>query len=70
MDDLNLIAFAQLRLRPRGATHDLAIVFDGEPFGHERKLADEIGERKFLRQLVKFPVDLNAQIVSSSIAGG
>lgn len=49
MDDLDLIALAQLRLRPGGAAHDLAVVFDSEPFGRERKLADEIGEREFVR---------------------
>ena len=49
MDDFNLIAFAQLGFRPRGATHDFAVMFDGEPLGRERKLADEIGQREFVR---------------------
>jgi len=69
MNDFDLVAITQLRLRPCGATHDLAVEFEGKPLGCEGQSADEIGEREFLGQLAYFPVDLNAQIISSFKAG-
>jgi hypothetical protein len=62
MHDLYLIAFVHLCLRPRRAPHDLAVEFDGKPFGSEREFADEFGERKHFRHLAYFPVNLNAQL--------
>jgi hypothetical protein len=38
VDNLDVVAFGELGLRPVGAADDLTIAFDGEAFGDEREL--------------------------------
>lgn len=61
VDNLDAVAFVESGLRPVGAANDVAIVFDGETFGCERELFDEIVERRARLNFAAFPVDFDTQ---------
>ena len=69
MDDLNAVAFGKEGARPVGAPHHFAIEFNGEPFGGERKLFDELIEGRALWHFDRFAVDLDLQAVCSPLRG-
>ena len=61
MHDLDPVAILQFHPRPVGASHHLAIDFDGEALGYERELFDECIKRRPLLYIAWLSVKSDLQ---------
>lgn len=69
VNDLKAVAVVDDGLRPVGAADDPSIEFDGEAFGRERQMADELGESDGVWNVARFAVDLYEQVFRSRTSG-
>ena len=67
MDDLYPVAFRQRRGSPGFAPGDLLIEFDGDPRRGQGQFADKISQRRPIRHIATFTVDLQQQGLMSRL---